>query len=123
MSVPYPEVFWGGWFFEEFSEEKNCITAWRSGGHCKPSSVGSRGKALENFGYLAFCGAQNIVFTAVCDNKQCFTLNKLSTNLTFLRIWGSEFGIPNQYTCSKIALVMALNVFLSEDVKMDLFTQ
>ena len=123
MSVPYPEVFWGGWFFEEFSEEKNCIAAWQSGGHCKPSSVGSRGKALENFGYLAFCGAQNIVFIAVCDNKQCFTLNKLSTNLTFLRIWGSEFGIPNQYTCSKIALDMALNVFLSDVVKTDLFTQ
>ena len=39
-------------------------------GQCKPSPVGSRGKALEHFGYLAFCGAQNIVFVAVCDNKQ-----------------------------------------------------
>ena len=30
------------------------------------------------------------------------------TNLTFLRIWGSEFGIRNWYTGSKIALDMAL---------------
>ena len=39
-------------------------------GGCKLSPVGSRGKAPEILGYLAFCGAQNIVFVAVCDNKQ-----------------------------------------------------
>ena len=29
-TVPYPEVFWGGWFFNECSEEKNHIAAGRS---------------------------------------------------------------------------------------------
>ena len=32
ISVPYPEVFWGGRFFDECSEEKNCIAAEGSGG-------------------------------------------------------------------------------------------
>ena len=63
----YPEVFWGGQFFDECSEEKNRIAA---GGRCKLSSVGSRGDDPENFGYLAFCGAQNMVFVAICDDKQ-----------------------------------------------------
>ena len=71
-TVPYPEVFWGGRFFDECSEKKNRIAAGGSGvrGGCKPSPVGSRGEAPENFGYLAFCGAQIIVFVAVCDDKQ-----------------------------------------------------
>ena len=75
--MPYPEVFWGGWFFDECSKQKDHIAAGGSGvGRCKSAPVGSRGEALENFGYLAFCGAQNIVFMAVWDYKQCFTLNK-----------------------------------------------
>ena len=28
----YPDIFWGGWFFDECSEEKNCIAAGGSGG-------------------------------------------------------------------------------------------
>ena len=74
--MPYPEVFGGGRFFDKCSEEKNLITAVGSGrgrgegGGCKHFPVGSRGKAPENFGYLEFCGAQNIVFMAVCDDKQ-----------------------------------------------------
>ena len=40
------------------------------GGCCKSSPVESRGEVPENFGYLAFCVAENIVFVAVCDNKQ-----------------------------------------------------
>ena len=39
-------------------------------GTVSPPQWGARGEALENFGYLAFCGAQNIVFVAVCDDKQ-----------------------------------------------------
>ena len=70
LAVLHPEVFWGGQVFDECSKEKNRTAAGGSGGCCKPSPVGSRGKALENFGYLAFCGAQNIVFVVVCDNKQ-----------------------------------------------------
>ena len=70
LEVPYPEVFWGGRFFDECSVEKNCIGARVSGGRCKPSPVGSTGEVPENFGYLAFCGAQNIVFVTVCEDKQ-----------------------------------------------------
>ena len=44
------------------------------GGHCKLSPVGFKGEAPENFGYLAFCGAQNIVFVAVYDDKQWLKL-------------------------------------------------
>ena len=31
-TVPYPEVFWGGWFFNECSKEKKHIAAGGSGG-------------------------------------------------------------------------------------------
>ena len=57
--MAYPDVFRGGWFFDDCSQEKNRMAAWGSGG-----------EAPENFGYLAFCGAQNIVFMAVCGDKQ-----------------------------------------------------
>ena len=45
----------------------------------------------------------------------CFTLNKWSTKLTFLRIWGSEFEIPNPYTSSKIARDTALPSIFKDD--------
>ena len=69
--MPYPEVFFGrGWFFDECSKEKNRIAAGGSGEGCKLSPTGSRSEAPENFGYLAFCDAQNIVFVAVSKDKQ-----------------------------------------------------
>ena len=60
LSVPYPEAFWGGRFFDECSEEKNRVAAGgsRGGGAVSPPQYGLGGKAPENFGYLAFCGAQ-----------------------------------------------------------------
>ena len=61
LSVPYPEAFWGGRFFDECSEEKNRVAAggvWGEGGAVSPPQYGLGGKAPENFGYLAFCGAQ-----------------------------------------------------------------
>ena len=57
--MPYPEAFWGGRFFDECSEEKNRVAAGGSGGGAvSPPQYGLGGKAPENFGYLAFCGAQ-----------------------------------------------------------------
>ena len=55
--MPYPEVFWEDRFFDKCSEEKNRMAAGGSG-----------------VGYLAFRGAQNIVFVAVCDDKQVICL-------------------------------------------------
>ena len=68
----YPEVLWAGRFFNECSEEKNRIAAGESGGGGAVNSCqcGPVAKPPPNFGYLAFCGAQNIIFVAVCDNKQ-----------------------------------------------------
>ena len=60
---------------------RNCVsgrtaTLWKEvqRGRCKPSPVGSTGDAPENFAYLAFCGAQNIIFVVVCDDKQLLKL-------------------------------------------------
>ena len=39
----------GGQFFNDLNEEKNCCAAGKSGGHCKPSPVGSRDEVPENF--------------------------------------------------------------------------
>ena len=44
------------------ARRKTTSAAGGLGGRCKPSPVASRGEAPENFDYLAFCGAQNIVF-------------------------------------------------------------
>ena len=69
------------------------------GGHCKPSPVAFRGKALENVGYFAFWIAQKIAIVALRQQTvtKAYTRNQ----------WGSEFGIPNWYTGLKIALDMA----------------
>ena len=39
-------------------------------GRCTPPQWGPRAMSRKMFGYLAFCGAQNIVFVVVCDDKQ-----------------------------------------------------
>ena len=43
LEVPYPEVFGGGRFFDECSEEKNRIAARGSGERCKASPSGVQG--------------------------------------------------------------------------------
>ena len=57
-AVPYPAIlFWGGGgvgFSTSVARRKTIVQLGSLGGHCKLSSVGSRGKALENFGYFAF---------------------------------------------------------------------
>ena len=40
------------------------------GGAVSPPQWGPRAMSRKMFGYLAFCGAQNIVFVVVCDDKQ-----------------------------------------------------
>ena len=98
----------GGWFFDELSKEKNCCAAevwWGRGqkrGQSNSSSVWSRDEALENFGYFAFWIVQNIALTTLRQRTvtKAYTRNQ--------HVWGSEFGIPNQYTSFKIALDMAL---------------
>ena len=49
------QFFWGA-CFSTSSEEKTVVQleSLGGGGSCKPSSVGSRGEAPENFDYFAF---------------------------------------------------------------------
>ena len=82
-AVLYPAIFWGCWFFDKRREEKNCYAARKCGWWCKLYPVGSRG----------------------CDNEWW---GKLTPESTILRVWGSEFGIVNQYTGFKVTLDMAL---------------
>ena len=61
ISVLYPAISGRCQFLDKRSEQKNHCAAGEYGGCCKPVPVGSRGKALENFGYFVFLIAQNIV--------------------------------------------------------------
>ena len=47
LSVLYPEVFWGGRFFNECSEEKNGIAAGVSGGAVSPPQWGPGAKSWK----------------------------------------------------------------------------
>ena len=67
--------------------------------------MGSRDKALENFGYFAFW------ISSKHGSRGSATTNgdeSLHEKSTLLRVWGSEFGIPSRYTGFKIALDTAL---------------
>ena len=105
MAVLYSTIFWGCWFFDEVSEEKNQLRSLQE--HCEPSSLGSRSKGPEHFSYFAFWIAQNIAPVVIC-----LFLDQLT--VTLLRLWGSVFGIPNWYTSFKIALDMALYGYIKK---------
>ena len=72
---------------------------------CKPSPVGSRDKAPENFGYLVFWTSSKHCSCHLVTANGDESLHQKST---LLRVWGSEFGISNLYTSFKIALDTAL---------------
>ena len=77
-TVPYPEIFLGylGSLWE----------GGRGGGSCKPSPVGSRGKAPENLGYFTFWIAQNIALAALNGHLSIFRWINFYT-LESLGIW------------------------------------
>ena len=83
------------------------VWGWR--GVLKPCLVESRGKASENF--VLHSEKFKVSLSWLCDNErwQFAFLDELI--FTLLRVWGSEFGIPNRYTGFKTALNMALIVF------------
>ena len=112
------QQFFGGAGFLKNKKPLCNLGVW---GHYKPSPVGSRGKAPENFGYFAFWIAQNMTLVtfqqwAHCGTSAstviCLFLNELI--FTLLRVWESEFGIPDRYTAFKIALDAALHCFWKE---------
>ena len=80
--MSYSAILGGFQFFDECSKEKNGCAAGESGGRCKLSSKGSRG-------YFAFRIAQHLSL----QQAICLFLDELI--FTLLRVWGSEFGIPN----------------------------
>ena len=83
------------WFLDERSEEKISCTAREPERRCKPSPLGSRSKAPENFGYFAFWIAQNIAFLALSPRmmtKAC-TRNQQFWEFQGLSL-GSQTSIP-----------------------------
>ena len=85
------QFFWGGaGFLTSAARRKTVVQLGSLGGgrrgHCKPVPVGSRK-------FWLFC-----------------ILNSLHQKSTLLRVWESEFGIPNWYTSFKIALDMTLSM-------------
>ena len=100
----YPAHFRGCRFFDKRSKEKNHYAAGQSGERFKPSPVGFSGEAPENCGYFAFWIAQNITLMALGQRTVtiCLFLDELIFIL--LRVWWSEFGIPNHYISFRIAL-------------------
>ena len=79
------------------------------GGRWNPCQCGPVGvRYPENFGYFAFRIAQNIALVAQRQRTVTICLFLDEPTFTLLRVWVSEFGIPNGYTSFKIALHIAL---------------
>ena len=105
VPVPYPAIFLGVPLFRQAQQGEKPLCCWGvCGGRCKPSPVGSRGKASEEFGCFAFQIVQNIALMALLFVGLVHETSFVVLFFTLLRVWGSKFDIPNQHTVFKIAL-------------------
>ena len=106
ITVPYPAVFWGCWFFDECSKEKNHCTTGESGAVLEALPSGVQGQNAGNFW----------LFCVLNSSKHC-SLGSATRNIdknlhqksTLFSNWGFEFGIPNQHTSFKMALDTSLD--------------
>ena len=102
--------FWGGaGFSTSVARRKTIVQLGSLGGAVSPPQWGPGTTPQKIFGYFAFWISSK---HHLCGSAKTNSDQSLPQKSTLLRVWGSEFEIPNQYNGFKIALDTALLLLL-----------